>query len=211
MPLHPIRMSATPDAWRLFSVRKSDPVFAEFGQQVFERDQYTCQFCGFQAHQYQEVINLDNNYRNNKLTNMVTACCFCAQCFFLEIVGKDDYGGGNLIYLPEISQGELNGFCHVLFCAMFNATSYRTDAQNIYWGLKLRSQIVDKQLGEGMSDPALLGRMLIDVKDEQRLLAMENILSPLRLLPSYTRFNKQIEGWAKFALDDLSGKSDDSL
>jgi len=202
--LYPIKLSATPDAWRLFSVRKSDATFVEFSRKVLERDQYTCQFCGFQAMQYQEVINLDQNYRNNKLPNMVTACCFCAQCFFLEIVGKDDYGGGSLIYLPEITQGELNGFCHVLFCAMFNATSYRGDAQNIYWGLKLRSQIVEKQLSEGMSDPALLGRMLIDAPEERRLEIVEKVLSPLRLLPSYTKFNKQIEDWAKSALDEMS-------
>lgn len=204
MPLYPIKLSATPDSWRLFSVRKNDKSFTEFSTRVLERDQYTCQFCGFQARQYQEVINLDQNYRNNKLSNMVTACCFCAQCFFLEIVGKDDYGGGNLIYLPEISQGELNGFCHVLFCAMFNATSYRTDAQNIYWSLKLRSQIVDKQLGEGMNDPALLGRMLIDAQEKERLAMSEQVLAPLRLLPSYTKFNKQIEDWARAALEDLS-------
>jgi intracellular multiplication protein IcmJ len=204
--LHPIKLAAIPEAWRLFSVRKSDSAFNNFARQVFERDQYTCQFCGFQATQYQEVVNLDHNYRNNKLPNLVTACCFCAQCFFLEAVGKDDYGGGILIYLPEISQGDLNGFCHVLFCAMSNATNYRSDAQNIYRSLKLRSQIVEKQLGEGMSDPALLGRMLIDAPDKDRLRINEEVLAPLRLLPSHTKFNKQIEAWAKAALEELSSK-----
>jgi intracellular multiplication protein IcmJ len=204
--LYPIKLSATPEAWRLFSVRKADPGFAAFAKKVFERDQYTCQFCGFQATQYQEIVNLDQNYRNNKLSNLVTACCFCSQCFFLEMVGKDDYGGGNLIYLPELTQGELNGFCHVLFCAMFNATSYRTDAQNIYWSLKLRSQIADKQLGEGMSDPLLLGRALIDAPEEERFAMADKILSPLRLLPSYTKFSKQVEDWARSALDDLAAQ-----
>lgn len=202
--LYPLNLSVTPEAWRLFSVRKSDAVFKEFSKRIFERDQYTCQFCGFQAMQYQEVVNLDHNYRNNKLSNMVTACCFCAQCFFLEAVGKDDYGGGILIYMPEVTQGDLDGFCHVLFCAMSNATNYRVDAQNIYRGFKLRSQIVEKQLGEGMGDPALLGRMLLDAPQKQRVEMMEKVLLPLRLLPSYTKFNKQIEDWAKAALDELS-------
>lgn len=202
--LYPLKLSAVPDAWRLFSVRKADTAFQAFAKQVLERDQYTCQFCGFQAMQYQEVVNLDHNYRNNKIGNLVTACCFCAECFFVESIGKDDYGGGNLIYLPELSQNDLNGFCHVLFCAMFNATAYRTDAQNIYRSLKLRSQIVEKQLGEGMSDPALLGRMLIDAPEKQRLEMADKVLSPLRLLPSYTKFSKQVEDWAKAALDELS-------
>lgn len=204
--LHQINLTAVPDAWRLFSLRKADPAFQNFERKIFERDQYTCQFCGFQAVQFQEVINLDQNYRNNKLPNLVTACCFCSQCFFLEAVGKDDYGGGTLIYLPEVSQGDLNGFCHVIFCAMTNATNYRTDAQNIYRSLKLRSQIVEKQVGEGMSDPALLGRLLIDTPDKDRVAIGESILKPLRLLPSHSKFSKQIEAWAKAALEELATK-----
>lgn len=202
--LYEIKLAAIPDAWRLFSMRKTDPAFHDFSKKVFDRDKYTCQFCGFQALQYQEVVNLDGNYRNNKLPNLVTACCFCAQCFFLEAVGKDDYGGGALIYLPEIGQGDLNGFCHVLFCAMANATNYLSDAQDIYRSLKIRSQIVDKQLGEGMSDPALLGRMLIDAPDKERMKIGKEVLTPLRLLPSHTKFNKQIEAWARSALEELS-------
>jgi len=203
---YPIELSATPDAWRLFSTRKSDPEFQKFARQVLMRDQYTCQFCGFQASQYQEVVNLDQNYRNNKLSNLVTACCFCTQCFFLEAVGKDDYGGGVLIYFPEMTQNDLNGMCHVLFCAMANATNYRTDAQNVYRSFKLRTQMVEKQLGEGMSDPALFGRMLIDAPDTQRLQVKKEILTYLRLLPSHTKFSKQIEDWARAAMEELAAE-----
>lgn len=202
--LYPIKLTSVPNAWRLFSIRKNDPAFKKYSQQIFDRDHYVCQFCGFQAMQYQEVINLDHNYLNNKLPNLVTACCFCAQCFFLEAVGKDDYGGGSLIYLPEISQNDLNGFCHVLFCAMANATNYRTDAQNIYRSLKMRTQLVEKQIGEGMSDPALLGRLIIDTPDKDRVAISETILKPLRLLPSQTKFSKQIETWARAALEELA-------
>ena len=142
----------------MFAIRKADPAFLDFGKKILERDEYTCQFCGFQAKQYQEIVNLDNNYLNNKTTNLVTACCFCTQGFFLEAVGKNEYGGGALIYLPEISQNELNSFCHVLFCAIANATNYRTDAQNVYRTLKLRAKIVEQELGEGLQNPTLLGR-----------------------------------------------------
>lgn len=202
--LHSIKLMAEPEAWRLFSIRKVDPAFQPFSVQVLERDAYICQFCGFQAKKYQEVVNLDNNYHNNKLANLVTACCFCAQCFFLEIVGKDDYGGGILIYTPKITQGNLNGFCHVLFCAINNASGYRIDAQNIYRGLKLRSQIVEKQLGEGMSDPALFGQLLIDIPAEDREKILTETLPSLRLLPSYSKFASQVNTWSQDALDELS-------
>ena len=163
-----LTLAVSPGNWRLFNARRSDPAFAKFAEKVLERDNHTCQYCGFQAKQFQEVINQDNNYQNNKLSNLATACCFCAQCSFLEAVGKGDYGGGTLVYLPEMTQEELNGLCHVLFCAISNATSYRNDAQSIYRDLKLRSKPVEEKLGEGLSQPALFGQILLEANIKDR-------------------------------------------
>src|SRR3990167_2089599 len=107
-----LNLAATPNAWRLYAARQSDPAFKDFAKRVFDRDDYTCVYCGFRAIAYQEVVNADGNYSHNTLDNMVTSCCFCSQCFFLESVGVGGYGGGNLIFLPEIPQGELNSLCH---------------------------------------------------------------------------------------------------
>jgi len=202
--LHPIKLAVIPGGWRNFVARKSDPSFAKFRDKVFERDDYTCNYCGFQAKKYQEVVNLDGNYSNNKMSNLVTSCCFCAQCFFLETVGKDDYGGGVLVYLPKIGQTDLNGFCHVLFCAMSNATSYAIDARNIYRGLKSRRDVIEKQIGEGMSDPSLFGRMLLDSPGQDRKKVMDEVLPSLRLLPSYSKFVNQVRGWSDSVDEDLS-------
>jgi intracellular multiplication protein IcmJ len=203
-----LQLSATPSAWRIFMGRKTAPAFRSLVQQVLERDHHTCQYCGFQAEEYQEIVNQDGNFRNNKLSNLVTACCFCAQCFFLETIGKNDYGGGTVIFLPEIAQINLNGLCHVLFCAMTNATNYRAEAESIYRSLKLRSQAVEERLGEGMSDPAILGQALIDSQMPNRQQSNPvALLQSLRLLPSYNLFQKQIETWAKAALNELSESS----
>lgn len=199
MDFHPLTLSAKPGNWRYFAARKADPAFLAFCERVWQRDKHACQFCGFQAQVYQEVVNLDQDYRNNKLENLVTACCFCTQCLFLEAVGKNDYGGGTLVYLPEVTQNELNGLCHVLFCAIANATNYRADAQAIYRSLKLRSQTVEEQLGEGMSNPAMLGQLLIETDT-----AAEKILENLRLLPSRSKFSQQIDDWANAAMKELS-------
>jgi intracellular multiplication protein IcmJ len=196
MPVYPIKLSAAPNAWRLFMLRKADPSFASFGKKIFERDNYTCQFCGFRATNYQEIINLDQNYNNNQPRNLVTACCFCAQCFFIESIGKQDYGGGTVIYLPKVTQNDLNALCHILFQTMANATDYQNEAQNLYRSLTLGSKVVEKILSEGMSDPALLGRMIIDAYMEDRVATTEKILKHLRLLPSRDKFNTQILAWA---------------
>jgi intracellular multiplication protein IcmJ len=203
--LQTLQLSIISGGWRFFISRKRDKAFAKFSERVWVRDNYTCRYCGFQARQHQEVVNLDQNFRNNKLSNLVTACCFCTQCFFLEQVGQGDYGGGTLIYLPEITQSELNGLCHVLFCAIANATDYRTDAQNIYRNLKLRSKIIEEKLGEAMTNPATLGQVFANAALDPKE-SLPTWLSSIRLLPARAKFSQQIETWAAAALEEMSAE-----
>lgn len=202
--MYPLELSVKQGAWRLFAARKADPAFLAFSKKVWTRDDYTCQFCGFQTKEYQEVINLDQNYLNNRLSNLVTACCFCAQCFFLEAVGKGDYGGGVLIYLPEIDQANLNSFCHVLFCAIANNTGYKSSAQAIYRNFKFRAQAIEEQFGEGTSNPNVMGQLMLETRVDNPGLK-EAMSQYVRLLPSLGRFKVQVEYWATTALKELSG------
>ncbi len=199
----PITLIASVGSWRLFSARKADARFREYEQKVFSRDSYTCQFCGFQAKLYQEIVNLDGNYTNNKVSNLATSCCFCNQCFFLESVGVGGFGGGSLIFLPELSQNELNSLCHVLFCAITNDTGYKNSAQDIYRNLKARSQIIEDKYGEGSSDPSIFGQLIIDSGIASQDSATM-ILKNLKLLPSRAKFRKQIEHWAASGLKEIA-------
>lgn len=201
--MHSLRLYAKPGTWRLFMQRKADPAFRSFGSKVLQRDNFTCQFCGFQARDYQEVVNLDNDYGNNKLSNLVTSCIFCAQCFFLESVGTGDFGGGSLIYLPEMTQTEINSLCHVLFCAIANDTGYKESAQAIYRSLKFRSQMVEKKFSEGAEQPSVFGQLLIDANMND--VEGGDLLQDMRLLPARGRFKTQIEHWAASALDTMGG------
>ena len=194
---------ATPDAWRLYSARKMDAKFKSYQQRILQRDQYTCQYCGFQAKFFQEIVNRDYNFNNNRLSNLITACCFCSQCFFIESVGVGGYGGGTLIYLPELNQAELNSLCHVLFCAITNNTGYKNSAQNIYRSLKERTKLVEKKFGEGTSDPAILGQLIIDSGIRIGEI-MDKIFTKICLLPSRAKFRKQIERWAANALEEMT-------
>lgn len=198
-----LQLVASPGAWRLYSARKSDPRFHLYEKKVLQRDHYICQFCGFQAQLYQDVVNLDGDYYNNKSENLITACCFCAQCFFLESVGVGGYGGGTLVYVPEMTQAELNVLCHVLFCAITNDTGYKATAQTIYLGFKVRSQQIEDKFGEGTSDPAIFGHLLIDsgIIEPEKL---KKMLDGVRLLPSRARFRVQIESWAANALQEIA-------
>jgi intracellular multiplication protein IcmJ len=204
--MYPLQLSVNPEGWRLYIARKADKAFLPLRDKVFKRDQSVCQFCGFQAQAYQEVINLDNDYRHNKLSNLATACCFCTQCLFFESVGQGGYGGGKLIYLPEMTQVELNSFCHVIFCAMMNGTNYQQMAENIYRSLRFRSQPIEDKYGIGMSNPNVFGQVLIESEAVGRKQLMQDVLLHLRLLPSYTKFRKQLSRWASLAAEELLPK-----
>lgn len=198
----PLELNASADAWRMFSTRKADVNFKSFEKKVFERDEYTCQFCGFQSNQYQEVVNIDRNFRHNKIDNLATSCIFCTQCFFLESIGVGGFGGGILIYLPELTQGEINSICHVIFCAISSNSAYKSIAQNIYLNFKLRSSLIEAKFGEGSSDPANFGHLLIDAR-QQDPDKIKKIMEGIRLLPSRAKFRTQIESWAATAIQDI--------
>lgn len=202
MGFHRLQLKVTPGSWQKFNSLRTDKNFQKYREKIFIRDSYACQFCGFQASNFQEVIHLDQNYHNNKGDNLVTSCCFCAQCFFIETVGVGTYGGGTIIHLPEIPQQEINALCHVLFCAIVNGTSYKDTALQLYRSMKFRSQPIEEYFGEATSNPAVLGRLLLstDFETEEK---KQEILTSLRLLPSQSRFKTEIETWARAALEEL--------
>lgn len=199
--LHDIELSATANNWRLFMLRRADPAFLTFQKKIHARDQHQCQFCGFQAKEHLETINLNGNYLTNKPNNLVTACGLCAQCFFLEAVGRSDFGGGVLIYLPEMKQNELNALCHVIFCALTCHLKSALHAKNIYRSLKLRAQIIEEKVGEGLSNPAQFGQMLIEASEKnKKSMIQETMTKAFRLLPNMARFSNEVIAWSKAGL-----------
>jgi intracellular multiplication protein IcmJ len=76
-------------------------------------------------------------------------------------------------------------------------------AKNIYRSLKLRAQIVEEKVGEGLSNPAQFGQMLIE-GGEQKKAIQENMLSAFRLLPNMSRFSTEIVMWSQAGLNVFS-------
>ena len=205
--MHDLQLAVNLSGWRIFVQRREDRAFLPVAEQVYQRDYYTCQYCAFQARQYQEIVNIDGNYTNNRLSNLITACCFCSQCLFIESAGVDDMGGGQLIHLSDISQADLNSFCHVLFCAMGNGTGYQESAKAIYRGFKFLSQPIETKFGNGTSNPAILGQLILEYESKDPTAKLD-VLKDIRLLPSYTKFNVQLEAWAAAALEELAEEAE---
>lgn len=202
MQLYPIQLTAIRGNWQLFAARKRNTKFIEFEKKILEHDEYTCGFCGFQAFNYQSAVNLDHNYKNNKAENLITACPFCRQCFFLDALTNQLFGGGYLIYLPEINQADLNNFCRVLFSCLLKNAPYKNKLQTTYLSFKDRTKQVEELFGPGSSDPAIFGQTLIDSNLSKQELA-HPILTKLRLLPEKKFFEEQILYWKTTVFDKI--------
>jgi len=194
--LLPITITANRGAWRYYHSRKRNNKFLAIKKRVLQRDNYTCRYCGFFAKEFQEVVNINQNYKQNDFNNLATACCFCAQCFFLDAVGLDGNSGGTVIHLPEISQPDLNNFCRVLFCSLDKESAYKGKLQAVHMSLKDRSKEIVNCFGPESSDPRIFGQGLLDAAVTQAQLHHE-VLQHLRLLPSKKAFSPQIDYWKK--------------
>ena len=196
---YPLSLNVGAEAWNMYAVRSQDKNFVPFAESVIKRDEFTCQFCGFQSNRHMDIVNLDHDYANNDPQNLVTACPICQQCVFLEMVGKLEVGGGTIIYMPEMTQNQINAMCHVLFCAITTSHTYMNKAHEIMNSLKLRSQYVEKNFGEHMSKPSMLGQMIVDTPYKDMHNKKSAILKDLRLLPNLDDFSILIQDWIKHA------------
>lgn len=194
MELLPITLTAKRGNWQRFTARKANKAFLNVRDKVFSRDDYACRYCGFQAKQYQEVVNFDQNYSNNTLDNLVTACHFCAQCFFLDSVGLDGKSGGTIIYLPEINQADLNHFCRTLFCSMLRDAPYKGKLQAAYLSLLDRAKTIEEIFGPNTQEPTVFGQTLIDSGLTEPQLKSP-VFNELKLLPNRKYYKAQAEYW----------------
>lgn len=194
MDLLPLRLNAKRGNWQRFMNRKANKAFLAIRDKVFTRDDYTCRYCGFQLKNFQEVVNQDQNYDNNALDNLVTACHFCLQCFFIDSLGLDGRSGGTIIYLPEINQADLNHFCRALFCSMLRDPPYKGKLQAAYLSLQDRAQSVEEVFGPHAQEPMVFGQALIDggLSEQQQ---KHPIFGELKLLPMRKYFKTEAEYW----------------
>ncbi len=202
MKLLPIVLTARRGNWQRFVARGRNQRFLAIQKKVLTRDSYTCRYCGFQSDKYQVVTNHDHDYNNNKAANLVTTCIFCAQCFFLDQIGKNNKTGGYIIYLPEISQADLNHICRVLFSSLLRDAPYKGKLQNTYLSLKDRMAIVDDIFGPNSSNPNVFGQALIDSNFSPEQL-QHAALASLRILPERKFFAEEIVYWKATIFDQI--------
>lgn len=162
---------------------------AELRLKVFERDQHTCTFCGFQAQKYQDIHFVDQNPANIKMDNMRTACMYCAQCFDLEKTAS--MKSGVLVWLPEISQEDLSHLARAIYVARISQGSMADCARAALETLMGRRAEALQRVGT--DDPYILSTVMRDFLGPRQYAERQRKLNGLRLFPLDRRIIKEGE------------------
>ncbi len=141
------------------------------------RDDYTCRCCGFHAGRFQKVIPAGQDIGADE--DFITVCLFCEESLTLEKTGLA--GAGVLIWLPELSQSELNHVMRAIYVVREENHSLAAVARQVYDALMARRTEAKKRLGS--DDPLLLATVLYESLSDAEYESRKTKLEGIRLLP----------------------------
>jgi len=192
------------------------------GQARFGRRCYFCDFA-FGTSDIFEVHHLDGDHTNGATENLVPVCEMCHAPFHLELIGRKWSKPGAIIFLPELSQPELNNLLQAMFYSMAmqviggqETPAHAPIAQphTVYRRLLARrAQVEQDQSGtvirEGFSEPVKLGHVLLDPRlTDEQYATRDQLLAGCRYLPDPEYFVAKAGQWnahgAAFSRLDLA-------
>lgn len=216
-------MSAKRSVWRMHDhADDADKAFKSIRAAVLESAEDSCKFCGHKSTKFQEVHHIDDDHKNNALTNLVCSCPLCHQVFHIGLAGLKE--GAEIIYAPEFTQAELNQLSLIIWLVNeTKADSFKDPAQSVAFArisgraktleaqimnrrgtvmMRLRTALVKTSFpAEFINEiklshltPTLFATALMALPDE-RYADREDLLGGLRLLPIPTRFAERIKHW----------------
>ncbi len=148
----------------------------EFKAKILSKQFHTCQFCGFHSKKYQEIV-----FRHGYdwlPDHAKTACIFCAQCLTVDKIPK--MRSGLLIYLPEITQPELNHLAKVIYVARISQGHFADQAKRL---LDLLMQRREKARSIISDDPKQLEQELKSCRSEDMQNELYKRITDIRLFP----------------------------
>lgn len=222
-------LSASRNSWKMSSThgtefdrdykdQKGNPgKLKDLWDKVWERDSFKCYYCNFQSKRHQEIHHLNEDHLNNSIDNLVTICPLCHQNFHLDTVSTTN--GGKIIWLPELSQQELNYISRAIFIASDEIDTKSSDLPylkimpTIESSLAERALIVEQHFQNGASEPVNFANALINLNSnlyEKRYSFLKSfkLLNLRARFPIQTRYWKNntfkdipVETWSKLILD----------
>lgn len=180
----------------------ADRDFAAVRPKVVARDGSRCTACGLQA-EMQDVHHLDDDHANNSPDNLATADPLCHGVHHIGQVGLA--GEGRLIYLPELSQVDVNHLQRTCFIALeIGEQGEKEMAAAILKRLLARAKVVENSPWQ-TSAPADFAGALKKVGEEEYAKRGQS-MEGLRLVYHPRRFLRYMPSWLK-SLGSMPTKS----
>ncbi len=156
-------------------------------QKIFDRDDNTCQCCGFQSNKYQEVLFLNGNENDLSEANVKTSCIFCYQCFNLDKISV--MRSGVLLWLPEIKQTDLHHIARAIYVARISQGPIADAARKSLDALMQRRNVIRERIGT--DDPYILATVLKDYLTNSHYKNRDKKMEGVRLFPLDRRIIKE--------------------
>lgn len=182
-----------------------NPGMLKWRPRVLARDKNTCQGCGFKADKFQEIHHRNGDHSDFREVNLETLCPLCHQVFHPVMASISM--SASMIWLPEMTQVELNRLLFAIFSVMpppdaatarkkgekVAAHPLATVASGIYSQLDNRKVSLCNQFGK--SDPGVYGQLLLNMSKEDYARRGET-MAPIKMMANPARFKTEIEYWA---------------
>ena len=162
---------------------------AEIIQKIHERDDNTCQCCGFKSLKYQDIHFISGVAKNTSADNLTTLCFFCHQCFNMDKVSV--MRSGVLIWLPEIPQADLHHIARAIYVARISQGPIADAARKGLDVLMARREEVRNRLGT--DDPYILASVMSDYISDRAYQMRTKKLEGIRLFPLDRRIIKEAD------------------
>lgn len=171
------------------SGRLSGVLTPDLKKSIFERDDHTCQCCGFRAEKYQDIHFLDNDKKNVSPNNLATTCIFCHQCFNLDMAHA--MRSAVLVWLPEISQVDLHHIMRGVYVARISQGPMAEAARATLDAVMSRREEAKKRIGT--DDPYVLMTVLRDFLTGRYYAERNEKLEGIRLMPLDRRLIRETD------------------
>jgi len=156
-------------------------------KRIFDRDEHSCQYCGFESQKFHLIHVLDGNPKNQSDDNLVTSCIFCHQCFHLDKIA--DMKSGTLIWMPELTQGQVHHLARSIYVARITQGPMAEIARNtLEMVMKRREEAIERLK---IDDPKILSLVMKDYLTADQYKKVPEKLNGIRLFPLDRRTVKE--------------------
>lgn len=164
----------------------------KFRNDVLLRDKYTCQTCGWFDKEFLEIHHINDDHSNFKMSNLEAICPLCHMVHHPSLASLS--GAGHLIWLPEMSQIQLNLLMfHIISIERAGSSHPWNNVAKAINGLfEVRRVFFENQIGK--SDPAILGQIILNMSEEDYKEKKES-LKPIKLLALPARYEIESDYW----------------